>query len=128
MRVHVQMFVRLSEVCAFVDPSNSWKLGKVIKLANYKEKKGSRGYSSNTVNISNAEKVGVLCSWYQRTNVRFTMVCSQHEQVFLPVTNYLCTITHACVNMFEGDTDCQTDSILQGNNKAIDFASAQHIS
>ena len=119
--------IRVSDVCAFVDPESGWKLGKVIKFANYMEKKiGSRNYSSDTVTISNSEKVGILCSWYKRSDTKFTVVCS-HEQVFQPVTSYLCTISHACVDMFEGDTHCPTDSILKGNSKGIDFATAQHI-
>ena len=94
----VRSTVHTGEICVFADPVKSWKVGRIVQFAYYKEAtkklKQYPGYSA-----AFTEDIGVLCSWYvasESNPARFSVGISDEAHAYCGITSYLCTLTHGC--------------------------------
>ena len=97
----VSTTLSVGDICVFCISSAQWKIGRILSFSYFLEKtKASRQYTKTTFNISEKSKkpVGVLCSWYDSTEIplRFVITenCSYHK--FISVELYICTLANGC--------------------------------
>lgn len=132
----VHSTVHTGEICVFTDPVKSWKVGRIVQFAYYKETtKKLKQYPGNSASLT--DDIGVLCSWYvasESNPARFSVGISDEAHVYCGITSYLCTLTHGCFAEIDrvGGTlkpGCNTSeacSILATDANAVDLLTARH--
>ena len=124
--------LEVGDICIFKDPKTKCKIGRVLQFAYYLEKtKSAQQYRSTTVSLTDKpKKIGVLCSWYSwlSPSAKFSMVQCEETHEFIPVTSYVCTLSHGCFEKIEIAKDVNVQSsIMNQDHKKLNLATAQNL-
>jgi len=132
--------IHIGDICAF-RYEQYWQIGRVLQFSYYREKtKRSQQYSGNFVNLSdNADKIGVLCSWYTANTTSSSDASGKHQtkslklslcnyegvHTFRPISTYICSLPR---NSFDLDEKSAiSDSIVGSHDELIDISTAKDI-
>ena len=98
----------VGDTCVFRISSTQWKVGRILSFSYFLEKiKTSQQYTKTIYNLAEKSKkpVGVLCSWYDPTEIPsrfvFTENCTSHR--FISVELYICTLANGCFETLGND-------------------------
>ena len=138
----VHSTVHTGEIYVFANPVKSWKVGRIVQFAYYKEAtKKLKQYTGNNVALTEYIGVlcliGVLCYWYvasESNQARFSVGISDEAHAHCGITSYLCTLTHGCFaeinsigsTLKPGCNTTEACSILASDANAIDLLTACH--
>ena len=60
--------VAVGDICAFIDSTCCWKIGRILQFSYYKEKsKAQQQYKSLVASVSTTGNVGILCAWFEKS-------------------------------------------------------------
>ena len=124
----VNQLLEVGSICVFKDSKSLYKIGRVLQFAYYLEKtKSSQQYRGTTVHLTDkAKKIGVLC-WLSPSG-KFSMVLCEEAHQFIPVTSYVCTLSHGCFEKIESAEDVNVQSsIMNQDPHKLNLATAQHL-
>ena len=102
----VSATLSVGDISVFHISSAQWKIGRILSFSYFLEKtKASQEYTKTTYNLAEKSKkpVGVLCSWYDSTEIPLRFVITENCTYyrFISVELYICTLANGCFKTLE---------------------------
>ena len=107
-----------------------WQIGRILQLAYLEKTKKARQCKATSIKVEeNLGKVGVLCSWFSKTNTgTFTFEndpTSISSHAFCPLTNYICTLPSSSFETIESPTTNEIHSIMSLKVEKVKLATTK---
>ena len=124
----VRQSLEVGNICVFSDTKCTWKIGRVLQFSYHLGRtKSAQQYCGTTATLTDkTKKIGVLCAWYTLSSpTKFTMAHCDEAHAFVPITSYICTLSHGCFEKIESANI--NNSIMSTDPTEVNLATAQHL-
>ena len=95
--------VGVGDMCVFRS-KNELKIGRILQFSHYEEKKISANQYHGQFAHTNRRDLGVLCTWLKESGIGQYRMCKDESHCFLPLQQYICTLSRQCVENTQNDT------------------------
>ena len=102
--------VEVGNMCVF-RKENKLEIGRILQFSHYEEKKVSANQYKGLFADTKRKDLGVLCTWFEQSEVGKYRMCSNESHCFLPLQQYVCTLTRQCVVTHESNHDTTLASL-----------------
>ena len=97
--------VEVGDMCVF-RKENKLEIGRILQFSHYEEKKVSANQYKGLFADTKRKDLGVLCTWFVKLeSTECVAMC------FLPLQQYVCTLTRQCVVTHESNHDTTLASL-----------------
>ena len=91
-------------------------IGRVLQFVVFDKNRKKQPYRGNYVNIKDTCSYGVMCTWYNKSDLCCVFKLTISEPTYHQMNTYLCTLTNSCI---ENDDACKSDSTLGFRSSVI---------